>query len=273
MRRIAFSFILLTSFAQASFIESKFEFEKVTIVRRHYGELQSTQDTIYDHRNDVSATQWVMVSADSQKGGKGMWERTWVSPPGNVFVTFAFPLAEHFKYLRYVSQIAGVVVCDTLKDYSLNPQLRWVNNILIGDEKIGGILCRGEFNDGPFIAIVGIGINITMDLETAQAIDQPVTSMRLKLGEAPNVDEVLTKLSANFYKRFVDVTTFPTTFNEYSNLLAYKGQEVTVYTGPNNTGANTHFTGIFEYVTLQGYIKLKGIEKPFPSGEIVSKPK
>src|SRR5262245_35872645 len=143
MRRIFLIFSLMTGIAAASqpFIQTTYEFEGISIVRRHFAELQSTQNTISEHLKDVSAQQWVTISASTQKGGIGMWGRSWVSPPGNVFVTFAVPVADPYKNSRYVSQIAGVVVCDTLREFGLKSKLRWVNNVLTeDDEKIAGIL-------------------------------------------------------------------------------------------------------------------------------------
>jgi BirA family biotin operon repressor/biotin-[acetyl-CoA-carboxylase] ligase len=266
MLRIIAFLIVLTGIAQASFTESKHEFDnKVTIVRRHYKEVGSTQDTIPQFFNEVSRQRWVMVSADSQTGGYGNWGRRWESLKGNVFVSFALQLDPTMG--PYVTQIAGVVACDTLQEYGLKPQLRWVNNVLIGDEKIGGVLCKGHVIKGTWILIVGIGINVDMNQETVQKIDQPATSMLLKMGAAPSVEDVLHKLTAHFYRRF---TSQASIFKEYFQLLAYIGQEVTVYTGPPE---KQRFTNIFEKITPEGHLVLRGVAKPFVTGEIEPKRK
>jgi BirA family biotin operon repressor/biotin-[acetyl-CoA-carboxylase] ligase len=272
MRRILL-FLLLTCVTSkgCEYEETKIPLGKITIIHRHYDTVESTQKTIINHVQDVSPEQWVMISAKKQEWGIGNWGRRWESPPGNVFVTFALPFNDTSTY---PSTIAGVVVCKLLQDLKLNPQLRWVNNVLIGDKKIGGIYITDANKNS--IRFIGIGINVSMDSETARKIDQPVTSILLQLGTAPPVKEVLTKLTHHFYNLFHDVSTFRTTFSEYDQLLAYKGKEVTIYTGPppeDDPEQPTHFKGIFEGVTDKGFLKLRINEKIkiCTVGEIVPK--
>lgn len=56
--------------------------------------------------------------------------------------------------------MAGVAVYDTLKDFRLSPDIKWVNDVLIDEKKISGILAETTETDEGLAVIVGIGINI-----------------------------------------------------------------------------------------------------------------
>jgi biotin-(acetyl-CoA carboxylase) ligase len=49
--------------------------------------------------------------------------------------------------------------CSTVEELGLTtPQLRWVNNLLVNNRKIGGILCNFDNIDAQNVARIGIGI-------------------------------------------------------------------------------------------------------------------
>src|SRR5579863_2601020 len=76
---------------------SKIALGDLTVTHYKYGRILSTQKTIEDHiklEDNLSPKEWILVSADSQDGGRGIWGRKWTSDPGNVFVTFGIPLKE-----------------------------------------------------------------------------------------------------------------------------------------------------------------------------------
>jgi len=60
--------------------------------------------------------------------------------------------------------IISLAITDLLKDYSLNPKIKWPNDILINNKKVCGILC--EFKQSPHgnFIICGIGVNLYQDI-------------------------------------------------------------------------------------------------------------
>ncbi len=270
-----FAFLLFFALPQLSlasqpYVESAFTFGETQLVRRHYESVTSTQDTIREHLKDLALNKWIVVTTDTQEGGKGMWGRTWVSPPGNVFTTFAIPLPrEQARLLPYLSSIAGVALIDTLESYGLHPKLRWVNNALIGSEKIGGILCSADLGSLFLTLIVGIGINVSLSREATSTIDQPVTSLALLLEDPPLVGDVIERLMTAVYERFHGLTSesFSQIFSVYCGSLCYLGEEIEVFDGKNT------YTGIFKGVNNYGHLELQTTSslKTFVTGEIVPK--
>lgn len=277
MNSKVFIFLLSLMFPQLSFSslpydESSLTFGETRIIRRHYESVTSTQETIREHLKNLALSQWIVITAGTQKGGKGMWGRTWVSPPGNVFATFAIPIPrEQARLIPYAPSLAGVALIDTLESYGLHPKLRWVNNALVGDAKIGGILCSADLGNPFLTLIVGIGINVSLSRETADTIDQPVTSLSLLLDAPPTVDDVLGRLTGTVYNRFHGLSSesISRTFAKYREALCYLDEEIEVF-----DGKNTH-KGVFKGVNEHGHLRLQMISglKTFLTGEIVPKPK
>ena len=60
--------------------------------------------------------------------------------------------------------MTGVAVYDTLKEFGLKPDIKWVNDVLIGEKKISGILAETVETPTGLAVIVGIGINLTSEI-------------------------------------------------------------------------------------------------------------
>ena len=64
-----------------------------SITRIHFETIDSTQ--LYAKRELNSFHEdpkWRLITASEQIAGKGQYDRKWLSPSGNVYATFVFPL-------------------------------------------------------------------------------------------------------------------------------------------------------------------------------------
>jgi BirA family biotin operon repressor/biotin-[acetyl-CoA-carboxylase] ligase len=111
-----------------------------------------------------------VVAADSQTAGRGRLSRTWFSPPGanlycSIILRTARPperLAEWLSWLPLISALAAAEAIEQVS--SIHVSVKWPNDLLISERKVGGILCEsgtGARSD-PF-QIIGIGINVNLD--------------------------------------------------------------------------------------------------------------
>jgi BirA family biotin operon repressor/biotin-[acetyl-CoA-carboxylase] ligase len=111
-----------------------------------------------------------VVAADSQTAGRGRLSRTWFSPPGaslycSVILRTARPpehLTEWLSWLPLVSALAAAEAIEQVS--SVHVSVKWPNDLLISERKVGGILCESGTGTGsdPF-QIIGIGINVNSD--------------------------------------------------------------------------------------------------------------
>jgi BirA family transcriptional regulator, biotin operon repressor / biotin---[acetyl-CoA-carboxylase] ligase len=98
------------------------------------------------------------VVADQQSAGRGRRGRTWNSPPGGLYMSVItrplLPAGEEYR----VALAAGVAVAEDLMSITSYTELRlkWPNDIVFGDRKLGGLLTEVT----PGAIVVGIGINL-----------------------------------------------------------------------------------------------------------------
>ena len=127
-----------------------------------FDEIESTNDFLKSAEPPPPGSISIVL-ADSQTGGRGRRGRRWLSPRGaGLYMSAGWTFPGARSDLPSLSLAAGVAVNRALSRW--NPAglgLKWPNDILAGEAKLGGLLveARGE-GDGPVPAVIGIGINV-----------------------------------------------------------------------------------------------------------------
>ncbi|MDE3040563.1 MAG: biotin--[acetyl-CoA-carboxylase] ligase [Nitrospirota bacterium] len=111
-----------------------------------------------------------VVAADSQTAGRGRLSRTWFSPAGaNLYCSIILRtirpsnrLTEWLSWLPLISALAAAEAIEQVS--SIHVSVKWPNDLLISERKVGGILCESGtgMRSGPF-QIIGVGINVNVD--------------------------------------------------------------------------------------------------------------
>src|SRR5690606_15078630 len=121
--------------------------------------------------------------AERQSAGRGRRGREWISPfAENIYYSSVVRVDGGARLLEALPLSVGLAVHSTLAGYGLQGLgLKWPNDILVGGQKIAGILLEvsGDPADQCYV-IIGVGVNVNM--RTADAITQPWTSLALQLG-------------------------------------------------------------------------------------------
>ena len=120
-----------------------------------------------------------VVLAEAQTAGRGRYSRQWASPRGNLYVTYILRPALLPRHAAQIGYVAAVAVHDTVAALTGKPSAiacKWPNDVLVGGEKIAGILPESSIGaDGALDWIVlGIGLNIVS--APADAV-RPATSL------------------------------------------------------------------------------------------------
>jgi BirA family biotin operon repressor/biotin-[acetyl-CoA-carboxylase] ligase len=226
--------------------------------RVHFESTESTQKTAYKIVDDVqkgdmttlksifgddatlASEQVLLITAAEQTSGIGMNGRVWASPKGNIYATFIFPWpSDKKRLLLYVPQVTNLSVCQTVERFGLNPQLKWINDMLLDGRKSAGILCKNfDAGDRDSLLVTGVGLNVNMDASVAEerfasiddAMKVPFTSMKMATGTDYSVEEILSQLSQNLISNYQKLLTsgFKDAFlGPINAILAYKGHRVT----------------------------------------------
>lgn len=138
------------------------------------------------------AADGAVVVAEEQTAGRGRLGRTWVSPPG-VNLYFTIILRPELDHLRELAVIGPLAVCQAIEETTaLLPRIKWPNDVVIDNRKVCGVLPTSEVEDTRVLyALVGIGINVNLDVTAHDEIAGIATSLRQELDREVSREEVL----------------------------------------------------------------------------------
>lgn len=110
----------------------------------------------------------VWILAQRQSAGRGRSGRSWSSAEGNLAATLLLAPGCPVSALHQLSLITGVAAFDALRELiaaggstdTSRLRLKWPNDVLLEEAKLGGILIESTTVAGGVVAAIGIGINI-----------------------------------------------------------------------------------------------------------------
>jgi BirA family biotin operon repressor/biotin-[acetyl-CoA-carboxylase] ligase len=109
----------------------------------------------------AGAAHGTVLCARHQTAGRGRLDRRWDAPPGaNLLVSVL--LREGVEQPHRLTQrvgVAAVRACERVA--GCTPELKWPNDLLLGDAKLGGILAEAGGQGGTVDhVVVGLGLNV-----------------------------------------------------------------------------------------------------------------
>jgi BirA family biotin operon repressor/biotin-[acetyl-CoA-carboxylase] ligase len=215
------------------------------------------------------------VFADWQDAGRGRRGRQWVSPPAtNLQFSCLKQFACGYAALSGLSLAVGIAVANALEDCGVaGIGLKWPNDLVHDDAKLGGILIElgGEFM-GPCHAVVGVGINFRVPQAMRRALDRRCTDLEhLCDGKAPSRNVLATALVARLVE-VLDVfgeSGFATFADAWSTRDALAGRAIRV------DGARGVFEGVAAGVDARGALRVHrdGVIECLDSAEVTVRAK
>ena len=196
--------------------------------------IDSTNKYLREHADNPDYAR-SLVLAESQSGGRGRRGKTWVSPFGaNIYMSILWDFERGAEALEGLSLAVGVAVRRALLELGLEDvQLKWPNDIYIGQKKLGGILLEMLGDPaGHCSVVVGVGINVSMPTAAAEAIDQDWTDIVSQLAEPISRNRLAAAL-INHILIVLDsfqASGFGPYRDEWQAADAFKGQQATVTT-------------------------------------------
>lgn len=113
--------------------------------------------------------------AERQTAGRGRRGRDWVSPFGcNLYCSLIQRFRNGFAGMEGLSLAVGIGVRRAVRQNGAqNVGLKWPNDVVVDDRKLGGILIEvtGDVA-GDCFAVIGIGLNLRMPERAGERIDQ-----------------------------------------------------------------------------------------------------
>jgi BirA family biotin operon repressor/biotin-[acetyl-CoA-carboxylase] ligase len=140
------------------------------------------------------------ITAQSQSAGRGRRGSTWVSAAGNLYASLLVSQPSAPERAPQLSFVAGLALHDAVAECApqMGPllKLKWPNDLLLGPDKLAGILIEGE-NVPHFAVVVGFGVNC---VSHPGGTDYPATDLS-RAGAIVKPDALFAALSAAMQRR------------------------------------------------------------------------
>ncbi|MDF7823950.1 biotin--[acetyl-CoA-carboxylase] ligase [Pontiellaceae bacterium B12227] len=160
--------------------------------------LGSTNAYMKEHFNrELKISNGTIFATREQTAGRGRADRKWLTAPDtnlcfSLFIETSCTLME----VPSLTMAAALAINEYLNAQLIPASPKWPNDVLVDGKKICGILSeRVERKTFPKAGIiVGIGLNVNMSSEEADAIDRPATSMLIESNRAGDLFQTLENL-------------------------------------------------------------------------------
>ena len=125
-----------------------------------YDILDSTNDEALKQAK-LGAGEGLCVVARQQTAGRGRYGRTWVSErDAGLYLSLVLRPKLEMRDLSLITLMAGVSLHDTLEEFGIKPDIKWVNDLLVNGKKIAGILAETTETSDGIAVVLGIGLNL-----------------------------------------------------------------------------------------------------------------
>ena len=133
----------------------------------YFDSIEST-NTLAKQLAAYGAAHGTVLIADHQTGGRGRLGRSFHSPAGSgIYMSVILRPDCAPQELMHLTCAAAVAMCDAVeRSCGIRPGIKWTNDLVVGKQKIAGILTELGLGTGGKVnyAIIGIGINCCQDV-------------------------------------------------------------------------------------------------------------
>ncbi len=237
--------------------------------------LDSTNTELVRRPNPATGHSEVLL-AEFQAAGRGRRGRAWFAPPGGaVCLSLSRTFPEMPRDAGALGLAIGVCVLRALEPFNVpDARLKWPNDILVADRKLGGILIelRAE-SDGPACAVIGIGLNVALGaglLEKIATMGLPAVDLASVASAPLSRNALAASLIECAVRGLVEFERegLRPFIEEWRHADALRGRPVTVQAGEETAH------GLARSIDLRGALLIEtphGLKKFF-SGEVTVRP-
>ena len=190
------------------------------------GKVDSTNDYLKRHCKELPSG--TVVTAEVQTSGRGRRGHIWEGNSGMLPMSI---LLKNPPETDTLTPRVGLAVCEALEDlaksagFSLSAQIKWVNDIIVANHKVCGILCESVFFGDSVNVICGIGLNISQSEDFFEKAGLPNGgSLKMLTGFEPNRDDLAKAISERVISR--GAVPFSACRDEYKRRVINLGKEV-----------------------------------------------
>lgn len=216
----------------------------------YYRSLPSTNDAA-KRRAQEGAKNGTVIIAEEQTAGRGRIKRSWLSPRGSIALSII--LYPELAYLPCLIMVASLAVASAIEQVtSLKAQIKWPNDVLVNGRKVCGILVESNVRgDKVDYAVIGIGINVNLNLADFPEIAPLATSLSQELGRNVSRREVIRSLLTEAERLYLALPAGDSVFKQWRDRLVTLGKKIQVSSG------EATYRGVAESVAHDGSLLLR----------------
>jgi BirA family biotin operon repressor/biotin-[acetyl-CoA-carboxylase] ligase len=126
----------------------------------HFNEIDSTNTYVKEHSDE---SEGLVALADFQTSGRGRMDRRWEAPArSSLLCSILFRPTLGATQLQLVVALVALSARSALERLSgLRVALKWPNDLVVGGDKLAGLLAEIIASDSGLVVVVGIGVNLT----------------------------------------------------------------------------------------------------------------
>ena len=165
--------------------------------------------------------------AAAQSAGRGRKGRTFLSPPGGLYLSMLLRPGCPAEEALSITPLAAVAVCRAVKAVcGLDCGIKWPNDVVLGGKKLCGILTEARTDKDGLFLVLGIGVNLNTE-EFPEELRQVAGSVFLLSGKKTEPEAFARELIGQLDELYAGWKTDKNAFlEEYRALCINTGREV-----------------------------------------------
>jgi BirA family biotin operon repressor/biotin-[acetyl-CoA-carboxylase] ligase len=174
-----------------------------------------------------------IAATSNQTAGRGRHGKSWESPPGSgLCLSVAYTFAAQPGNLPALTLALGLGAVAALQELgAAGLEIKWPNDLMARDAKLGGILTEVQQNSRGAVTIVaGIGINV--DLQNKLDLGRSVVDLKSICDVTPAHEEIAGKIATHLLGAYIEFEEqgFEAVVSQWSQYDWLRGREITVHT-------------------------------------------
>ena len=230
----------------------------------HYQpETNSTNTDAWKHINECK--EGAVFITDNQQNGRGRRQNKWVSSK-NKSLTFSFILYPQIELdkLGLLPLLTGVSIVQGIRSStSIQTGLKWPNDIILNQKKMGGILIESRSTSNGLAIVVGVGLNINeTDKNISSFLKYEVTSLDIHSGKQFSRERILSEILNEFEILYTEPRD--SIISNWKRYCIHEDSKVVFHT------ENGRHEGIFCGIASNGHaeIQINGETQTFATGMV-----
>ncbi len=189
-------------------------------------------------REEAVLPDGLICLAGSGQNFKGYRKRRWVSLPGNLHLTaFQAPMKPLHRFnsaFMILSAVSALEAIDTFPALNRKTGIKWVNDIILGKAKVGGVLTYSQTQAEQVTGVLsGVGINVQTKPILEEDIFVPEAAALGEYTEVP-LNRLLSALlkRMDYYYRKIFRGGYDELLDIYRQRSLVIGRHIIVYSDP-----------------------------------------